>query len=356
MQKRKLIFAVVMAFVIFVCVYIGQAPAFASSAVLKKGMRGDAVTKLQKDLQTLGYFSADATGYYGELTESAVKKLQKAYNYSQDGIAGEATFSLINELIDQKASSLSRGGDSTGSVLKFGMRGDSVSALQKNLKSLGYMTVTPTGYYGELTEAAVKKLQKQYGYTVDGAAGRNTFSLIDRLIGEMGSAASRGKPDSDGYMMPWFGKAESLFKIGKTAVVLDVDTGLSFEIKRTYGYNHADCETLTADDTKIMKEIYGGEWSWDRRAVIVTVDGVNIAASMAGMPHAGLDRYAKDKRVNSRSGGYGAGSNLDAVKDNNMDGVFDLHFYKSKTHGTNRVDENHQKAVNKAAEWAKNNL
>jgi peptidoglycan hydrolase-like protein with peptidoglycan-binding domain len=356
MQKRKLVFAAVMAFVVFACVYIGQAPAFASSTVLKNGMRGDAVTKLQKDLKTLGYFSVDVTGYYGDLTESAVKKLQKAYKYSQDGIAGKATFSLINELLGQETGSSSRGSASTGSVLKFGMRGDSVYTLQKNLKNLGYMTVAPTGYYGELTEAAVKKLQKQHGCTVDGIAGRNTFSLIDKLIGEKGSAASRGKPDSDGYMMPWFGKAENFFKIGKTAEVIDIETGLSFEIKRTYGYNHADCETLTADDTKIMKEIYGGEWSWNRRAVIVTVDGVNIAASMAGMPHAGLDRYAKNKRISSRSGGYGAGSNLDAVKDNNMDGVFDLHFYKSKTHGTNRVDENHQKAVKKAAEWAENNL
>jgi len=38
-----------------------------------------------------------------------------------------------------------------------------------------------------------------------------------------------------------------------------------------------------------------------------------------------------------------------------MNGVFDVHFLNSKTHGTNRVDENHQKAVREAAEWAAKN-
>ena len=50
-------------------------------------------------------------------------------------------------------------------------------------------------------------------------------------------------------------------------------TGRTFNIKRTYGYNHADCETLTANDTKIMLEIYGGGWSWERRPIILTVNG-----------------------------------------------------------------------------------
>ncbi|NTV88738.1 MAG: peptidoglycan-binding protein, partial [Clostridiales bacterium] len=127
-------------------------------------------------------------------------------------------------------------------------------------------------------------------------------------------------------------------------------------IKRTYGHNHADCETLTAADTKVMKKIYGGEWSWTRRAVIVTVGDTKIAASIAGMPHAGSDKSSANKYISSRSGGYGRGQNLDAVKGNGMSGVFDLHFYGSRTHNSGRVDSKHQKMINSAVAWAKENL
>jgi hypothetical protein len=111
---------------------------------------------------------------------------------------------------------------------------------------------------------------------------------------------------------------------------------------------------LTAEDTAVMKKIYGGQWSWSRRPIIVTVDNnVRIAASMAGMPHAGLDNQPKNIYINSRSGGYGYGQNLDTIKDNNMNGHFDIHFLGSRTHSSNIVESNHQNAVKKAAEWAK---
>jgi len=44
------------------------------------------------------------------------------------------------------------------------------------------------------------------------------------------------------------------------------------------------------------------------------VNGRKMAASMAGMPHAGVDSAPANTYVKSRSGGYGAGDNLDSVK------------------------------------------
>ncbi len=105
-----------------------------------------------------------------------------------------------------------------------------------------------------------------------------------------------------------------------------------------------------------MKKIFGGNWDWERRAVIITVGTTKIAASMSGMPHAGLDKYSANKTVSSRSGGFGRGENLDAVKGNNMNGHFDIHFYGSRTHGTNKTDSKHQEMVNVANAWAKKNL
>ena len=46
------------------------------------------------------------------------------------------TFSPLNNLTASAGSS----------VLKEGMRGNEVTALQKNLKDLGYLRVIPTGY------------------------------------------------------------------------------------------------------------------------------------------------------------------------------------------------------------------
>jgi hypothetical protein len=149
--------------------------------------------------------------------------------------------------------------------------------------------------------------------------------------------------------LPWFGQAENIFSIGTVATVTDVATGLKFKLKRTYGYNHADCETLRLKDTEILKQIYGGQWSWERRAVIVEINGQKIAASITGMPHAGRDDQPANIQVSNRSKGYGYGYNLDAVKGNGMDGHIDIHFLGSKTHGTNRVDPQHQAKVKEAA-------
>jgi hypothetical protein len=66
------------------------------------------------------------------------------------------------------------------------------------------------------------------------------------------------------------------------------------------------------------------------------------------MPHAGIDGVTDSIIVNGRSGGYGTGTNLDAVKGNGMDGVIDVHFLNSKTHGSNKVDAQHQAAVREA--------
>jgi murein L,D-transpeptidase YcbB/YkuD len=67
-----------------------------SSPVLKKGMSGDDVVQLQKMLKELGYFNEECTGYYGDVTVSSVRSLQRQYGYIQDGVAGNDTISLLS--------------------------------------------------------------------------------------------------------------------------------------------------------------------------------------------------------------------------------------------------------------------
>jgi hypothetical protein len=107
--------------------------------------------------------------------------------------------------------------------------------------------------------------------------------------------------------------------------VLDIRTGKQFNVQRRAGSHHADVQPLTAKDTKIMKKIYGGKWSWKRRAVLIITNDRMIAASMHGMPH-------------------GAGA-----LDNNFPGHFCIHFYGSTTHSTNTMDLSHMLMIYKAS-------
>lgn len=381
---------------VVVTMAFGSTLVSASSEALKTGSEGSRVTALQRDLIKLGYLSSDPTGYYGDLTAKAVKEVQKEYGYKADGIAGETTLSLIDRIMGREKSSAG-----SSKLLKEGDENGYVKDLQSGLIKLGYLDAEATGYFGPATKEAVMKLQKKNGYKADGIAGSSTLALVDKLVSEKNAASSGKVPakavksaqstvpeedeapvsataaattanaapadDSAGnitdakskaaktasdYELKWFGRVEDIFARGDTATVYDIETGKSFKIKRTYGTNHADCETLTKNDTAIMKKIYGGTWSWERRAVIVEVDGLKIAACMTGYPHAGSDRYAANRTLSSRSGGYGRGTNLDVVKGNNMNGVFDIHFLGSRNHYNNKVDPKHQALVKKAGEWA----
>ncbi|MCG8500030.1 MAG: peptidoglycan-binding protein [Firmicutes bacterium] len=235
-------------------------------------------------------------------------------------------------------------------LLKNGVSGTPVKEVQLKLKNLGYFNHEATGYYGPITEKAVKAFQTDYSIKIDGIVGPQTLNMLDRHLKPDVSRASAVNREA---LMPWFGQAEHAFPIGAVATITDVQTGLAFKAKRTYGYNHADCETLTANDTEIFKQIFGGAFNWQRRAIILEYGEYKLAASMAGMPHAGREDKATNAWVANRSAGFGTGHNLDAVKKNNMSGHFDVHFLGSKTHGTNSIDNKHQNMVKEAAKAIK---
>jgi hypothetical protein len=243
------------------------------------------------------------------------------------------------------------------SVMKLGSKGTDVKKVQSTLQSLGYFTYpTLTGYYGSLTKLAVKQFQKDNGIAADGIVGKTTLSILftgtptsSSSLKLMALSSVNTNVEYSGDL-DWFTQVRDLWKRGMNAVVTDVETGKSFEIKRTYGTNHADVETLTMVDTEIMKEIWGG-FSWQRRAVVVKVGNQLIAGSMTAMPHAGLENRPAGVYVSGRSAGYGYGYNYDSIKGNGISGHMDIHFKNSRTHGTNVVQKIHQDMVKKAADY-----
>ena len=124
----------------------------------------------------------------------------------------------------------------------------------------------------------------------------------------------------------WFDYIDSYFTKYVTVRVIDIYSEREYYVKRMGGYNHADVQTIDARNTAIFKEIYGGTWSWTRRPVWVEIDGKFYAGSTNGMPH-GFDI------LEIGEGGHTC-----------------IHFLQSKTHGTKRVDPQHQACVEYASE------
>ena len=122
----------------------------------------------------------------------------------------------------------------------------------------------------------------------------------------------------------WSSDIQNIFAKGTTATITDVATGIAWKEIRKGGTNHADVQPVTAADTAAMKAAVGS-WSWNRRAIFVTINGVNYAASMNCMPH-------------------GSGS----IKNNNFDGHHCIHFTNSRGHSSNKVCSLHQAAIQKA--------
>lgn len=323
---------------IFLLVLVFSLTSVTFADTLKYGSKGAGVTKLQSQLKKLGYFKSNATGYYGSITKAAVKKFQASRGISTTGTVGPQTTKALAAVgTSSRSLTSSRSGSAVSDSQASG-----AGTYNKENQQVQLMNAASDENEVEVNTEAVDSTLE------DGTTASEGEEEIQEP--EKEEPEEPAKPDSKSKIevLDWWTSANKVFARGSNAKVIDVRTGKSFYIKRTYGGNHADCETLTKEDTKIMKEIWGG-FNWSRRPVIVEINGRLLAASMAGMPHAGLDNKPTNATVSGRSEGYGRGTNLDAVKNNGMDGHFDVHFKNSRTHGTNKVDPAHQKAIKEAA-------
>ncbi|MEH2251604.1 peptidoglycan-binding domain-containing protein [Nostoc sp.] len=63
--------------------------------ILRIGLRGSEVVKLQEQLKKLGFLKGDADGDFGVTTETAVKAAQKRYGLEADGVVGGSTWEVL---------------------------------------------------------------------------------------------------------------------------------------------------------------------------------------------------------------------------------------------------------------------
>ncbi|KAB3532143.1 LysM peptidoglycan-binding domain-containing protein [Alkaliphilus pronyensis] len=162
---------------------------------------------------------------------------------------------------------------------------------------------------------------------VNGFKNNHILNIGDKITVPVYKIAVKPTPGPQyGEYLDWWTEAQYVVPIGKVFEVVDFNTGKSWTMKRTIGANHADVEPLTSNDAAIMKSVWGGYYSWSRRAVIVEVDGRRLAASASSMPH-----------------------DIEYIKNNSFKGHSDLYFGNSTRHVDGKSDGKHQVNVEIAA-------
>lgn len=224
-------------------------------------------------------------------------------------------------------------------LIKKGEESDNVILLQLRLQDLGYYDYKLTGFFGDFTGTALKDFQSANGIKADGVAGTQTLTLMysneakrkpvqPRVKPKPPSSPTKKNSKLKGAYKDWFNYVSKIWaKSDRSKVkVVDFDTHKTYYVIRVGGHNHADVEPATKKDCNILLSTYGGDWSWERRAVVVYIHGEAIAGSTNGMPH-----------------GY------ETIANNGMNGQICIHFLNSRNHIHNMVDPAHQYEVRRAA-------
>lgn len=180
--------------------------------MLTYGDRSEVVQAAQERLKTLGYLTTDPDGAYGLDTSIALKQFQSRNDLVVDGYLGPSTRAVLNS------------SEAVPNGLSLGDQGDSVQQVQQLLSKYGYLSsANITGYFGEVTENAVKNFQKNNSLSSDGSVGMMTMTKltsndVKRSTGSTtsGGSSSSGKTSGSGSS----GKSSSGTSTGKGASAL----------------------------------------------------------------------------------------------------------------------------------------
>jgi peptidoglycan hydrolase-like protein with peptidoglycan-binding domain len=173
-------------------------------ALLRRRSDGDAVRELQTFLNAQGITDAQGRplqldGRFGQRTEEAIRRFQREQGLQVDGMVGRATLAAIQALqaptiapepepqaapataIDRLQQHIEG-----GALLRRRSNGDAVRELQTFLHAQGITDARGRplqldGRFGQRTEEAVRRFQREQGLQVDGVVGRATLAAIQAL-------------------------------------------------------------------------------------------------------------------------------------------------------------------------------
>ena len=179
---------------------IASIPESYPGAPVRQGDQGASVFTLQRQLNRItqdypffGKLTPD--GVFGSEMAATVKRFQKQFSLTADGVVGRSTWYRISyiyvsvkdlaELTSEGETSAGDLSDGTwaGVTLRTGSRGGAVEQLQFWLSTIAQYiasipSVTVDGSYGSGTAAAVRAFQRRFGLTADGICGEATWNAV----------------------------------------------------------------------------------------------------------------------------------------------------------------------------------
>ena len=186
------------------------------SNAYRLGDENQVIKDCQAALKRLGYITFKPDGHMGKVTVSAIKSFQQANGLTRDGCLGPATRDLLLS------------GEAQEMVLQVGDYGTSVKNMQKRLAELNYLSsANATGYFGEITEDAVKAFQKRAGLTQDGKAGAVTLTMMNSSSAKKSTTApSKSKENSTGSSSSSSGSSGGSSSSGGSTAAASDKTGV----------------------------------------------------------------------------------------------------------------------------------
>ena len=179
---------------------IATIPSSYPGSPLRRGSTGTNVRILQRQLSRIAkdypsFGKPAVTGTFDEATESSVKKFQKQFSLTADGIVGKATWYKISYIYvsvkdlaeltseGETAEGTQSAGGWPGTVLRRGSTGSNVEQVQFWLSDLAQFdaslpSVSVDGSYGAATERAVRAFQQKQSLTADGVVGQTTWNAL----------------------------------------------------------------------------------------------------------------------------------------------------------------------------------
>lgn len=106
----------------------------------------------------------------------------KRVNGGRNGLNERAAYLVKAKKIVAEIQADILGEEQGYSLLRRGMRGESVERVQRALHAAGFYHLSIDGIFGGGTEQAVRSFQRDYKLAVDGLVGRKTFAQLERFM------------------------------------------------------------------------------------------------------------------------------------------------------------------------------
>lgn len=152
---------------------------------LRPGSTGQDVAHMQVYLNDLaGTYTAinrqTVDGDYGSNMSAAVRRFQRQFGLTNDGVLGKNTWNRIVSVHEALAGAKTHVTTPYGgTILTIGSTGDNVRYLQSYLNAIpGTGVVTVDGNFGKGTQTAVIRFQAAHGLTADGKVGSATWATL----------------------------------------------------------------------------------------------------------------------------------------------------------------------------------